>query len=72
MSKPSREFIREFERNHGKTIQIGEHWHYCYDWDGMPIDEHCLEYDGCHCYDNDKKLKSAERDRQRKEEADHS
>ena len=27
----------------------GDHKHYCPDWDGLPIDETCPEFDCCSC-----------------------
>jgi len=28
----------------------GEYRHYCYEWDGLPIDETCFEYKCCTCF----------------------
>lgn len=33
---------------HGRVLK-GKKRHYCYDWDGMPIDETCKEFDVCCC-----------------------
>ncbi len=33
----------------GKVL-VGEHAHYCWDWDGLPIDETTVEYRSCVCY----------------------
>lgn len=27
----------------------GKYKHYCYDWDGLPVDETCLEFAYCNC-----------------------
>lgn len=40
---------KECEREHGRVL-VGEHKHYCYDWDGLPIDETCKEWDSCTCF----------------------
>lgn len=31
-------------------ILTGQSAHRCYDWDGLPIDETCDEFDCCICY----------------------
>lgn len=34
----------------GKVL-VGKFSHWCYDWDGLPIDETCPEWpDSCTCY----------------------
>lgn len=35
-------------RWHG-TILRGPDRHWCWDWDGLPIDATCREYQGCTC-----------------------
>lgn len=34
---------------HG-IILTGDYCHYCVDWNGLPIDENCMEWNGCVCY----------------------
>jgi hypothetical protein len=34
---------------HG-VILMGNKRHYCYDWDLMPIDETCAQFECCSCY----------------------
>jgi len=33
-----------------KAVLTGEKKHYCWDWDGLPIDETCKEFECCTCY----------------------
>ncbi len=33
---------------HGKLL-TGKRAHWCHDWDGLPIDETCEEWDACTC-----------------------
>lgn len=33
---------------HGRSL-TGRAGHYCYDWDQLPIDETCCEFDFCAC-----------------------
>lgn len=33
-----------------KRVLTGEKSHWCYDWDGLPVDETTPEIDGCTCY----------------------
>jgi hypothetical protein len=35
----------------GKVL-TGENCHWCYDWDGLPVDETTPEWDCCACYTN--------------------
>jgi len=39
-------------------ILIGKLAHWCWDWDGLPIDEHCIELESCSCYTKQEKLDS--------------
>lgn len=43
------EFEKESKRTHGRIL-TGEKRHWCADWDFMPIDETCSEFDACCCY----------------------
>lgn len=36
-------------RYHGRVLK-GEYRHFCNDWDGLPIDETCPEFECCTCY----------------------
>lgn len=36
-------------RWHGRPL-VGNHRHFCNDWDDLPIDETCPEFDGCTCW----------------------
>lgn len=31
-------------------VLTGKYSHWCLDWDGMPIDETCPEFECCTCY----------------------
>jgi len=33
---------------HGKVL-VGKKSHWCYEWDELPIDETCDEFDACIC-----------------------
>lgn len=33
----------------GKVL-TGKYAHWCYDWDGLPVDETCEEFKACCCY----------------------
>jgi hypothetical protein len=51
--KPSPDWIRDCMRWHGRVLD-GKHAHWCYEWDGLPIDETCDEWPcGCTLEDND-------------------
>lgn len=30
------------------VVLTGQHWHWCFGWDGLPVDETCLEWP-CGC-----------------------
>ena len=34
---------------HGRIL-TGQYAHYCYDWDGLPLDETCREFETCSCF----------------------
>lgn len=44
--------MTEFEKDcmayHGKIL-TGKYKHFCPDWDDMPIDDTCFEYQFCTC-----------------------
>jgi len=46
------EWATDCEFHHGRILS-GEHAHYCADWDWMPIDETCPEFEACLCYPNE-------------------
>ena len=46
-----RDWETECNRYHGKVL-TGKRKHYCYEWDGMPIDETCEEFKVCCCFPN--------------------
>ncbi len=33
---------------HGRVL-TGNHRHWCHEWDGLPIDDTCEEFDACIC-----------------------
>ena len=52
-SKPARGSILWVEDclRYWDTILVGDHRHWCPDWDYLPIDETCeVEYDCCTCF----------------------
>lgn len=44
----SKEFNKEARKTHGRDLH-GPDRHWCHDWDSMPIDATCSEYDCCSC-----------------------
>lgn len=32
------------------NVLTGKYAHWCYDWDGLPVDETCKEFECCNCY----------------------
>lgn len=45
----ARQWEKDCKREHGRVL-VGGHKHYCYDWDGLPIDETCKEWESCLCF----------------------
>lgn len=41
-------FVRLFKSFHGR-MPNGEKCHYCPEWDDMPIDSACKEFESCLC-----------------------
>ena len=46
--KPSQDWIDDCMKFWGKVL-TGEKAHWCYEWDGLPIDETCKEFECCIC-----------------------
>lgn len=44
----SPEWVRDCLQVHGRVLQ-GKYSHWCPEWDGMPIDETCMEWTVCVC-----------------------
>ena len=44
-----RECLEEFN-----VTLTGKYRHFCWDWDFLPIDETCPEFDACVCYPREK------------------
>lgn len=42
------EWVEECLRTYGRVL-TGEYAHRCPEWDGMPVDETCLEWTVCVC-----------------------
>ena len=42
------EFEKECYRWHGRKLE-GHYAHYCPDWDYLPIDDTCVEFQSCTC-----------------------
>ena len=54
----------ECEMTHGRVLR-GKFKHWCHsEWDGMPIDETCKEFEVCHCEWADPQMQ-AEKERTR-------
>lgn len=45
------QWIEDCLRWRGKKLN-GNLAHYCWDWDGLPMDETCYEFTTCYCYDD--------------------
>jgi hypothetical protein len=45
------EFKQDCLKWYGKVL-TGKFAHWCYDWDGLPIDETCGEFTCCHDVDD--------------------
>jgi hypothetical protein len=51
--------MTEFDQDsldiHG-TILTGKYKHFCNEFDGLPIDETCIEFAYCLCFDSNKEI----------------
>lgn len=47
----SQEWIDDCMKYWGRVL-TGKLGHWCYDWDGLPIDETCEEFSVCCCFKN--------------------
>lgn len=43
------EWIDDCIKWRGKIL-YGQFWHWCDDWDGLPVDETCDEFSCCICF----------------------
>lgn len=43
------EWIEDCRKWRGRDL-TGEFAHWCYDWDGLPVDETTAEWSACGCY----------------------
>ena len=50
MTKPSQDWIDDCMKYWGRVLD-GPDAHWCYDWDELPIDATCKEYEFCTCVD---------------------
>jgi hypothetical protein len=49
----SPEWVEDCMKWRGQVL-TGKFWHWCFDWDFLPVDETTSEeFDCCHCFDND-------------------
>lgn len=53
---PSQDWIEDCQRWRGRLL-TGKLGHWCYDWDGLPVDETCDEFAACMCWEEDEVLK---------------
>ena len=51
MEEYSKDWVEDCNFYYGKTL-TGKYRHYCYEWDGLPIDETCEEFKSCCCFPN--------------------
>ena len=49
-------FDQDSESFHGRVLS-GKYKHYCNEFDGLPIDEPCIEFAYCLCFESSKELK---------------
>jgi len=52
------EFEEDQIRYYGKIVLYGEKKHWCPEWDFLPIDDTCPEFQSCICYSEDKRKTS--------------
>ena len=45
-------WAEDCHRWHGHNL-TGNHQHYCPDWDYLPIDDTCMEFEACSCKKDD-------------------
>ena len=45
----TKEWIEDCIRWRGKVL-TGKYCHWCYEWDGLPVDETCREFGCCNCF----------------------
>ncbi len=48
----SQEWIDDCLKWRGEVL-VGDQAHWCYDWDGLPMDSTCHEFQACHCFDEE-------------------
>lgn len=46
----SAQWLEDCFRWRGRLL-FGQQAHWCWDWDGLPVDETCDEHECCTCYD---------------------
>lgn len=56
MEKEISEFDQDSLAFHGTTLK-GKYKHYCNEFDGLPIDETCIEFAYCLCFESSKEIK---------------
>jgi hypothetical protein len=44
------EWAKDCERWRGPLL-TGKYAHWCYEWDGLPVDETTMEFDCCSCWE---------------------
>ena len=45
------DFIKDFYNHHGRSPDPGGCPHWCPEWDDLPIDDLCPEFEACMCCD---------------------
>lgn len=51
VSKTNHEWIVDCKKWRGEVL-VGKYRHWCFKWDGLPIDNTCMEWP-CGCYQDD-------------------
>ncbi len=49
------EFDQDCQHHYGKIL-TGKYKHYCNEFDGLPIDETCIEFAYCLCFEKNKEI----------------
>lgn len=57
--KIRRDWDNECLRYCGRILPRSKYSHYCMDWDGLPVDEFCIEFTTCYCFDTTPEFISA-------------
>ena len=60
-------FVPVSKENTPSVVLNGKYKHFCYEWDGLEIDETCPEFAYCTCFDEEAQIKEIKRQLRQKE-----